>query len=111
MAVYAYLNVAASAVGTGANTILTVGAGPQCAVITGLTVTNILADPVAVTISIVSPTGPTTYIRVNAVQLNPGAIMNPMSDERWILPTSYTLTLTAGVAAALDIVIDYITVT
>lgn len=110
MAAYAYLNVAASAVGTGVNTILTVGSGPQCAVITGLTITNILSDPVAVTVSVVSNI-PTTYIRVNAVQLNPGAVMNPMSGEKWILPTSYTLTVTAGVASALNVVIDYVTVT
>lgn len=103
MSTYTFINKNAAAVGTGYAVSYTVAAATT-AVLTACTITNLLSDPVTVTVTVNN--GATDITRVNAVQLNPGATMNPMADERWILPTGYTLKVKSGTASALDVMLD-----
>lgn len=103
MATYTFINKNAAAVGTAYAVNYTVAAATT-AVLTAGSITNILSDPVAVTVTINN--GVTDVTRINAVQLNPGATMNPLADEKWILPTGYILKVKSGTAASLDVMFD-----
>lgn len=103
MATYTFINKNSAAVGTAYAVNYTVAAATT-AVLTGGTITNLLSDPVAVTVTINNTSADVT--RINAVQLNPGATMNPLSGEKWILPTGYILKVKSGTAASLDVAFD-----
>lgn len=103
MSTYVFINKHAAAVGTAYAVNYTVAAATS-AVFTAGSITNLLSDPVAVTVTIND--GATDVTRINAVQINPGATMNPLSNERWVLPTGYTLKVKSGTAASLDVMFD-----
>lgn len=103
MSTYTFINKNAAAVGVAYLINYTVPAATT-AVLTAGTITNILSDPVAVTVTINN--GAADVLRINAIQLNPGATMNPLSNERWILPTGYILKVKSGTAASIDVSFD-----
>lgn len=107
MATYTFFSQNSPGVGTAYAVNYTVPAS-NTAVFTGGTITNLLSDPVAVTVTINNTVADVT--RINAVQLNPGATMNPLSDERWILPAGYILKVKSDTAASLDVAFDGLTV-
>lgn len=103
MATYVFINKHAAAVGVAYSTLYTVAAATS-AVLTAGSIANLLSDPVTVTVTIND--GASDFIRINAVQLNPGATMNPLAGEKWIMPTGYILKVKCGTAAGLDVMFD-----